>query len=201
MRSGSRGPVGVRYMGDLRALPHRLEDEDLHEQVGVLMRGAHERDHLAARQLLDLRRHVLAEGLLDGAPVRPHIFRVAALVEGPLRLGVAAAQDDDEQVRARPVRLALRRSLAGVPGQELDDPTGDAREELAALAPGCGSVLTARHRKRHRYPLLRYRMVYPSARPWTRRLASRPAGRCIRPPSVSVPTSGTRWRRRRVRSA
>src|SRR4051794_12274644 len=115
-----------------------LEYEHLDREVGVDVVVAHEADHLAPRQFLDLEAHALLHNVLPAAAQVEHSSALTGVGKRLLADGEAVLQDDEDAILSER-RLCLGRSAAGRSGERPDDGVGDGGRELAARMCGIGA--------------------------------------------------------------
>src|SRR3954467_14586753 len=115
----------------------RREHEDLDRQIGVDVVVAHEADHLASGELLDLAADV---GFHDALPASAQIEDSQALAGVRQRLLAAreAVLEHDEDTVLAERGSRLRRTAAGRARERSDDGLRDRFGELSLLASAVG---------------------------------------------------------------
>jgi len=111
----------------------RVQHEHLAHQIRLLLVAAHEPDHPAAGRLFDDLFEALAHQLLELHPLFDHRRAAAALAEGLLDLGVAAAQDADDEI-VLVIGLCLGWTATVELLQQRDQSIGDRGQLLAMVA-------------------------------------------------------------------
>ena len=101
-RRQARGRGALRGAGragrQLTLVQRRLEQESFDREIRVLVARAHERDHVSARQPLDLQGEPALHRVLENVSRLAHVEPLPCLEHRLLRRGLAAAKQNQDEV-------------------------------------------------------------------------------------------------------